>query len=222
MIRLTKSALPPILAQNRDAWTQVLIDHLNAGTEPTNHEKTRYRHADIKASLVEETHGKCAYCESKVKHITYGDIEHIVPKSTDNAKTFEWSNLTLACDQCNTNKGTHFGNHEDFVDPYAVEPSDHLHFAGASVFGRPGSHAGLTTESTLQLNRVELLERRSERLNCVNRQLHLLCEVSDEHMKRVIRNDILNHELADDKEYAAMTRGFVHDQLKRIDSKTVT
>ena len=30
---------------------------------------------------IDETHGKCAYCESKIKHIDYGDIEHILPKN---------------------------------------------------------------------------------------------------------------------------------------------
>ena len=77
---------------------------------------------------------------------------------------FEWSNLTLACDICNTNKGTHFGNHEDLVDPYAGEPSVHLIFLGAMVLAKPGSGPGLATESTLQLNRLELLERRRDRL----------------------------------------------------------
>jgi uncharacterized Zn-finger protein len=218
MIRLTKSEIPPVLAQNFAAWTLILRNHHLAGTQPTATEKARYRHPEIKAALVAETFAKCAYCESKLRHITYGDVEHIVPKSVELEKTFEWSNLTLACDICNTNKSSHFGNHEDLVDPYVVEPSNHLNFAGATVFAIPGDGPGMATESTLSLNRIDLVERRVERLSALNRQLHLLVEIADENKKAVIRRDIETRELASDKEYAAMARKFVGDELRRIDA----
>jgi 5-methylcytosine-specific restriction endonuclease McrA len=218
MIRLTKAAIPPVLQQNTVAWTQILRDHAAAGTHPTDPEKTRYRHADIKMALVAETSGKCAYCESKLRHIAYGDVEHIVPKSVDLEKTFQWTNLTLACDVCNTNKAAHFGNHEDLVDPYLVEPNLHLNFIGAIVFAKPGSHPGIATESTIKLNRIDLVERRIERLYSLNRQLHLLTEVQDANTKAILRRDIEIHELTEDKEYCAMARTFVSEELRRIDA----
>jgi hypothetical protein len=218
VIQLTKSATPQVLERNAAAWTKALRDHEIAGTEPTETEKTRYRHPDIKTALIAETSGKCAYCESKLRHITYGDVEHIVPKSVERDKTFDWSNLTLACDVCNTNKGKHFGNHEDLVDPYVGEPGVHLNFVGSTVLPRPGSGPGLATESTLLLNRLDLLERRTERLTALNRQLYLLAEVTDESKRAVIRRDLEVHELSGDKEYAAMARAFVAEQLRRLDT----
>jgi len=221
MIRLSKKTVPPVLAENAAAWTQVLLDHEAANTTPTPTEKSRYRHADIKVALLEETCGKCAYCESKLRHVTYGDIEHISPKSLDVRKTFEWENLTLACDVCNTNKSDHFGNHEDLVDPYVLEPSDHLDFLGATVLSRPGSTPGLITESTLVLNRADLLERRRDRLSNLCKQLHLIVEVTDPNKKEVLRRD-LRREMQDDKEYAAMARAYIPQQLSRLDDLSTT
>src|SRR3954469_25335779 len=98
MIKLEKTERPQVLTDNADDWTAVLLEKQAQGEEPTTSEKTKYRHRDIKAALLNETHGKCAYCESKLRHITYGDVEHIVPKSLALAKIFDWANLTLACD----------------------------------------------------------------------------------------------------------------------------
>jgi uncharacterized protein (TIGR02646 family) len=59
----------------------------------------------------------CAYCESKLRHITYGDIEHIVAKAVDQSRTYDWTNLTIACDVCNTEKS----DEEGLVDPYTED-----------------------------------------------------------------------------------------------------
>jgi 5-methylcytosine-specific restriction endonuclease McrA len=219
MIRLSKRDIPPVLQQNSGQWTQALIAHATAHTKPTDSERTRYNHPEIKTALLTETHGKCAYCESKFRHVTYGDIEHIVPKSVRVEKTFEWLNLTVACDVCNTNKGNHFGHHEDLVDPYVVEPNEHLNFVGVLVFGKSCSPAGQITETTLDLNRLPLIERRKERLEALKNLLHRFAEVRDAGIKAVLRRDLETKELADDREYAAMARVFVSEQLREIDAR---
>ena len=35
--------------------------------------QNKYRHEEIKNTLVEMFHGKCAYCESKIEHVSCGD-----------------------------------------------------------------------------------------------------------------------------------------------------
>jgi uncharacterized protein (TIGR02646 family) len=215
MIRLLKGALPQVLAENAERWTAALLERLHAGEEPSQTERTRYRHADIKAALVEETHGKCAYCESKLRHVTYGDVEHVTPKYLTPERTFEWANLTLACDICNTNKGTHTG----VIDPYAAEPSEHLDFVGAMVLARPGSDPGISTEVTLQLNRPPLLERRAERMKMLARLLHVLSTTQEQAVKTALRHDIEVNETGTEREYAAMSRAYVNDQLARMDAQ---
>src|ERR1700722_9410453 len=104
MIKINKLPAPAILVEKSTEWTNALLEKISKGEKPTDAESNRYRHAKIKQALLDETHGKCAYCESKLRHIAYGDIEHVVPKSVRPELSFDWQNLTLACDVCNTNK----------------------------------------------------------------------------------------------------------------------
>lgn len=205
MIKLTKLDEPAILRNSSEAWTQVLLDHLAAGTKATDTEKSRYRHPDIKAVLVRETNGKCAYCESKLLHAAYGDVEHIVPKSAAVEVTFKWGNLTIACDICNTNKGSNFGNAIDFVDPYVQEPADHFNVVGPLIFAKAGNDSARLTEETLKLNRSELVERREQRIRSLRDQAEVIQRAPIN--LRPILIDNFNEEILSDKEFAAIARG---------------
>lgn len=163
MIKLTKLDEPQVLATNGANWTKVVVDKISVGEKPTDTERTRYRNPDIKAALIAETHGKCAYCESKLLHIHHGDVEHIYPKSLDPALIVTWSNLTLACEICNQNKSNRDPYLEHIIDPYAIEPKEHLIFAGTLLLSK-GSQYGTNTRAILDLNRGNLVERRQEKL----------------------------------------------------------
>ncbi len=104
------------------------------------------------------------------------------------------------------------------VGPYVVDPGYHFIFAGANILPKPGSGPGLATESTLKLNRLELIERRSERLRFLNRQLHLLVEVIEPNKRALIRRDLETHELGGVKEFAGMARAYIREELRRIDA----
>ncbi|MGL4551126.1 MAG: hypothetical protein ACRC33_08060 [Gemmataceae bacterium] len=67
-------------------------------------------------------HGKCAFCESNVDHIAYGDVEHYRPKAGYVQRpggplkrpgyfwlAYEWENLLFSCQLCNQRfKQNHF------------------------------------------------------------------------------------------------------------------
>lgn len=205
MIRLTKAAIPPILAAKAAEWTQALLLALRAGG-PTEAQKGRYRHPQIKAALIQETAGKCAYCESKLRHITHGDVEHITPKSSSPEKSFAWENLTLACDICNENKSDYAG---ELADPYVIDPEDHFLFLGPVVVPRPGSDVGLITEKLLRLNRSDLIERRLERLLYLNAQLNVIVRVQDHGARSLLLDNMIAHESRREQEYAALSRAFM-------------
>jgi hypothetical protein len=217
VIKLTKLDKPAILEANEKAWTAAIVNKVAAGVELTDVEKARYRHPDIKARLIEETHGKCAYCESKVLHIAYGDIEHVVLKSLRPELTGEWSNLTLACDRRNTNKGSYCGDHERILDPYATEPLDHLYIVGPLVLPKPGNDAGTITERTLKLNRTEVVERRIDRINHLHALFDNLNRTTDPAVKQVLLSDIQQNELADTAEYAAVSRAFAQPSFEHLE-----
>ena len=208
MIKLKKGPQPQVLADHIDAWTKVVVDKLAVGETPSKAEKGRYNHSDIKSALVAETHGKCAYCESKVRHVTYGDIEHVVPKSDDPSKWFDWLNLTLACDVCNTNKSDAEVNGDVFVDPYVVDPEDHFWLLGAMVKPRPGSDAAALTERLLELNRADLIERRADRLHNLLKMLEVVERAQQPALKAELWDDFCREAEAN-KEYAALARTLV-------------
>lgn len=205
MIKLKKGEIPQTLLQNCAAWTQELKNNIAAGDVPSETLKRRYNSLEIKSAIIKETHGKCAYCESKVRHIAHGDIEHIVPKSKTPDLWFEWTNLTLACTVCNNNKS----DCEGIIDPHKVDPVDHFWFAGSVIFPKPNSQVGTLTESVLKLNRPELVDRRNDRLKALEKIVRIANQQTDPATRAAIVNDLVSNELADEVEYAGMLREFV-------------
>src|SRR5262249_50709268 len=124
----------------------------------------RYRQKSIKIAVIDETHGKCLYCESKMLATSPGEIEHIIPKSIYPELTFVWTNLSLSCGDCNRKKSAHTGNLDPLLNPYVDNPSKHLAAAGSWVLPRRQSRKGRKTEAVIQLNRPHLLEVRQRRL----------------------------------------------------------
>ncbi len=207
MIKLAKIEEPQVLRENSGQWLQIIRDKVDAGLEPTKTEESRYRHPDIKSALIEETGGKCAYCESYLRHIAYGDVEHIFPKNLDIDLSFVWSNLTLACDVCNTGKAKHL----NIVDPYVDEPSSHFKFKGPMIVPSLHSDRATTTKIRLKLNRTELLERRTERLAIIADRLLMIYQARDVDLKSALFDDLVDNELSDRSEYCAFARSFISD-----------
>jgi 5-methylcytosine-specific restriction endonuclease McrA len=204
MILLTKNPQPQILVDNVTAWTSTLTEKIARGEAPTHTEKTRYRHPQIKAVLVDETKGKCAYCESKLLHIHHGDVEHIYPKSIAPEKSFEWANLTLACEICNQNKSNKDPLIEAIIDPYVTNPAEHLIFMGTLLFDF-GTPDGVSTKEILDLNRMELVERRKEQLEKIMGIYQILLRLDvPVAARRAIYQNLLANEASQNAQYSAM------------------
>ena len=217
MIQLEKGSEPAILAHNSGRWTSVVVEKIKAGETPTKTEKSRYNHSEIKGALVAETHGKCAYCESKLRHISYGDIEHVVAKSDDPYKWFSWPNLTLACDVCNTNKGHTQVEGATFIDPYAVDPEEYFWQLGPMMKPRPGSDAAALTERLLELNRADLIERRAERQDSLLKMLDTVERCSNPDLKHLLWEEFEKEGQAHN-EYAALSRTIVELAKRKLGS----
>lgn len=211
MIKLSKGKKPKILVDNAAQWTKEYVGCLNANQKPSDTIAQRYKHADIKDALEKETYGKCAYCESKIKHIEYGDIEHILPKKKCARPDLyvEWSNLTLACEVCNrTNKKDYYDPQMPLVNPYDDDPEDYFLFMGAMISSKDNNPRGFVTENKLDLNRSDLVVRRNERLQSVSKLLFTWSQTLNPTIKDVLANE-LKKECAPDKEYSAFVRHFI-------------
>ena len=209
MIKIFKAAKPDVLAKNAEEWTKIVLGKIELGEKLTSTDDARYRHAEIKKALVAETHGKCAYCESKLKHIHHGDVEHIAPKSLEPAKRYDWNNLTLACEICNQNKSDRDPSVEHIIDPYITDPAEHLTFLGSLIFPL-GTNMGKNTVTLLGLNRVALLERRKSRLEQIMSiyETILRGDLPIE-TRKIIYRDLLLNDATAGSEYSAMIRAVV-------------
>ncbi|QGW64735.1 hypothetical protein GOY17_07280 [Lysobacter soli] len=185
MIRLTKGAKPQVLVDNAAGWTAEILRKIGEGSKVGDAVGRRYAHQDIKLALLAETHGKCAYCEAKILHIAFGDIEHIVAKKPRPELAVEWTNLTIACDRCNQSKSDLDG----VLDPYSVDPEDHLVFLGPLVRSKAASDLGELSVRILELNRPALVERRTERIDAVLAFLRLAERAVDIRLKRELIAD---------------------------------
>lgn len=113
MIRVHKPAeAPPILRSRGVTLTAALCRQADAG-ESLSFDRDLYGAPDVKQALRAAQHDKCCFCESKLGHAQFGDVEHYRPKAGAHQTTadppargyywlaYAWENLYLSCEVCN-------------------------------------------------------------------------------------------------------------------------
>jgi len=157
MIRVVRPAKPPPILERRGRTERDrLCEEFDAapadyrsGKKSLAINRDIYADAAVKTALCNAQHGKCAFCESKVIAIAYGDVEHFRPKAgyqqrrTDKLKkpgyywlAYEWSNLFFACQICNQQgkknlfplgnpRNRAVSHHDDLTreEPLLIDPS---------------------------------------------------------------------------------------------------
>jgi uncharacterized protein (TIGR02646 family) len=201
MRELTKLTEPSILSNNSAEW---LSEYLTDKSNDTK--KYRYRHTDIKSALKDETSHKCVYCESKIGHNTPGDIEHKIPSSKNPSLHFTWSNLTIACTECNRRKNDYYENGNEFLDPYTDPVESLLVHHGPVVSPITNVPRAEITVKTLKLNskeRLPLIVQKIEAINHFNNLLERYATADDPALKSLLLKEI-EECTAKTSEYSAM------------------
>lgn len=211
MIKLNKKNEPQVLVDNKEKWTREYLEYCNKGVKPPIALKFKYKIPEIKNILIQETNEKCAYCESRIRHVYPGDVEHIVPKNTNPELIFDWNNLTMACWQCNNNKLTYYDPLLPLINPYLDEPVDELQAYGPIIFAKNNSVKGSVTEEVIELNRNELLLIRAERLKSLNSLIDQWNREVDPAIKNVVKIQILK-DCENSNEYSFVKRCFVYNK----------
>jgi hypothetical protein len=115
MIRVTKpERAPPILRERGQRTTAANQQAFMNGERTFKFDSSIYGAKSVKKVLIKAQRDKCAFCESKVGHISFGDVEHYRPKGgvrQSEADPLEqpgyfwlayvWENLFFACQLCN-------------------------------------------------------------------------------------------------------------------------
>lgn len=203
MIKLQKLEKPKILIDNDISWTDLYIKSLNGDTSIPQSIKNKYSHKEIKNILLAETYHKCCYCESKITHIDFGDIEHILPKALFPELYVEWSNLTISCGVCNTNKSDYYSKEFPLSNPYKDNVEEEYIFAGPIVLAK--SDKGNKTLKKLQLNRISLIEARTRLIHKIQPFISSINQTNDTDLRRMLIEDLRKYTEID-KEYSLMMK----------------
>lgn len=204
MISIVLSPEPQILVDNSVKWGKEYADALqNRRSNPPE----RYRETEIKDALKAETSRKCAYCESIFEHVAYSHIEHILPKKKKPYLVCVWSNLTLACPVCNSNKGTYYNPSAPLLNPYVDDAEEELTFFGPMAIER-SARAKLTIVK-LKLNRPELLLKRHDKIREVLRIMDLILSSGGNQALINALLEELRESIKCDAEFASCVRCFI-------------
>ena len=164
---------------------------------------TNYKHPENKAALSAASFDKCIYCESKISHTYYGDIEHLKPKAKYRNLEFVWENLGYVCARCNGIKDDKYDEANPFLNPYDEDPEEHLIALGAIITYKSSSPRGKSTideNEGVHLNRPQLVERRYEKLKLIEKIIDLSEKVDADTKSHTIEE--LKNEAEVDKEYS--------------------
>lgn len=208
MIRIRKPAnnVPHILQTKGAAARTALEAMYDAGTKifPTKiFDSKIYGHAKVKAKLIAVQYGKCCFCEAKILHIGYGDVEHFRPKAGWVQGTeplnkpgyywlaYDWNNLFLSCQLCNqqykknyfplTDPAKRALSHHDCIadeDPILIHlsdnnPEDFIFYKREIAVSINENAKGDATILRTGLNRTELKDHRREKLKLLERLYNL-------------------------------------------------
>src|SRR5689334_19091969 len=81
VIRIRKPDSPPqVLLERGAVLTAELCAKVEAGGPPS-FERDVYGAAEVKEALSAAQYDKCCFCESKLGHAHFGDVEHFRPKA---------------------------------------------------------------------------------------------------------------------------------------------
>lgn len=126
MIKINKGT-PPAYLSSAPVSSAILTLHATYDRAPTLFQTksleigSHYSNDAVKNALIALQYGKCCFCEAKITHISYGDVEHFRPKKgyqqDDQDElhypgyywlAFDWDNLFLACQLCNQREKKNF------------------------------------------------------------------------------------------------------------------
>lgn len=157
MKNLRKLVSPNIIIDRGGELTEDFLRN-NGTTSP-------WRNAEIKDVLIRETSSKCAYCESEMLNVSFGEIEHIRPKSKYPHLVLDWDNLTLVCSKCNNEKRDKYFEDLPFVNPYEDEVSEHIFAGGAYLYA--STERGEITIREIKLNDAARIMARDRAINAL-------------------------------------------------------
>ncbi|MBH23949.1 MAG: hypothetical protein CMH57_05715 [Myxococcales bacterium] len=160
MIRVVKPTSPPNILAGRGKQLRrlnsqrfTLDPDFQSGVRRFEFDRDVYSHPEVKQALMSAQHGKCCFCEARLNHIAYGDVEHFRPKkgwrqsSGDSLErpgyywlAYEWDNLFLSCQLCNQRHKRNLFPLRDPINRVKTHRDDELLEDEGPMFIHPSNH----------------------------------------------------------------------------------
>ena len=213
MRTLHRSPEPQVLADNKVSWLAEFLADPNS-----NYRKTKYRHPNVKSQLMDDSGHKCAYCESKIGHNTPGDVEHLVPTSANNNLHFEWTNMGVACTECNRRKNDYNDLTNPFLNPYSENVEEQVEHHGPLVLWKTGNVRAEISIKKLQLNgseRIDLIKDKIQKLKEIDEAVQRYSETANPALKAIMGSELLKLTEAN-SEYSGMILSFLTTRLPEL------
>ena len=202
-----------------------------------------YGHKTVKKALIKTQHDKCCFCESKITHISYGDVEHFRPKGGVRQTpkgplgkpgyywlAYEWSNLFFSCQLCNQrfkknlfpliNPGNRAKSHHDDINAEkpkfispAENPEQYISFRKEIAYAIDDNPRGKATIEELGLNRDKLAGVRLKHFE----MLQILHKTATIGLPESLRKEAKAHIakcIQSSSQYASMVRCAVKDNFQ--------
>jgi len=203
-----------------------------------------YGKEDVKKELLNMQHGKCCYCERKIKDLPprEREVDHYVPKSHNSFKDTsgqpqwhlvnKWTNLLYSCRACNNIKSAKspfndLTGEREIIDPSSPydDPEDHIDIIIEDIIvhykPKNDSSLGRLTIGHLKLDDREDLfkEFRQLTIELEGRFVKLVDAIVDDDDTEIdkVKCDLYRN-MSSDCGFAAFIRRFVEKRLKKLNA----
>lgn len=218
MHKVKRTPEPKSLIRDKTQWTKELLDEIKVKgsyKKVCDKYKNQYKQQDVLESLELMYSHLCCFCEGKIGASGYERIEHLKPKALPQFHhlSFEWNNLNLSCEICNTNKGDKWDDLNPILDPSEDDISSHLKFCYDMIDDL--TPRGRTTIDHCKLNRNKLVNARTEILATAMRLITRINHKGDISINYSLRDELLLM-VADDGEYCSFINSIIKEYLKPV------
>ena len=196
MRNVTRRPLPNQLRKYSRRWTKALLEEIEkskrTGDKVPDRYYNKYKHDDVKEEL-RRMYGDgdfcyCCYCESIIDDVSYEHIEHRMPKKRTKDKypeqTYEWENLHLSCEKCNSFKGTKYDEKYPILDATKDSIKEHLGYVVSDtdkgVYRETLTRRGTTTVKHTHLDRSSLRRARLKVYHVTVRAIQEIMQLGDD------------------------------------------
>lgn len=166
MIRINKPGeIPPKLIEYQESLNEAIQEYGTINNIPEEKKEkllNGYKHDDVRNSLFNCSHQKCAYCETK-SYGGYLEVEHFAPKKLYPELSLDWDNLIPSCRVCNNSKSIYDTVSDPIINPCKIDPEPYFDYEFLSINPSENAPDYNLAEKTIQvckLNRIKLVRAR--------------------------------------------------------------